>query len=129
MRTLVLLPGGNVLVGGSFTQYNGVARGRVVRLLPTGAVDTGFATGAGANNAVTALATTTGGQVLAVGNLTQYDSGSARTGLVRLTAAGAEDAAFTPPLLETRGASARPRSWPAASCWCRAISRLSMARP
>jgi len=103
VRALVLLPSGNILVGGPFTQYNGVARGRVVRLLPTGAVDAGFATGAGANNPVTALATTASGQVLAVGNFTQYDGGSARTGLVRLTAAGAEDAAFNSPMLETRG--------------------------
>jgi len=103
IRTIAILPNGNILVGGVFTQYNGVARGRLVQLLPTGAVDTGFATGAGANNVVTGLAATASGQVLAVGNFTQYDAGGTRTGLVRLTSAGAEDGTFSPPVFDTRG--------------------------
>lgn len=107
VRALTLLPSGSVLVGGAFTQYNGVARGRVVRLSPTGAVDTGFATGSGANDAVIALTTTASGQALAVGYFTQYNGGSARTGLVRLTTAGAEDGTFSTPVLESRGIISR----------------------
>jgi len=102
VRSLVLLGNGNILLGGSFQQYNGVARGRVARLLPDGTLDAGFAAGStGANNTVLALAELPGGQVLAGGFLTDFD-GTAKTGLARLTVAGADDAAFAP-LVERRG--------------------------
>jgi uncharacterized delta-60 repeat protein len=95
VQSLALLANGNVLLGGSFVQFNGVARGRVARLLPNGTLDSSYATGAGANSAVAALVVLPGGQVLAIGPLTQYD-GAAKTGATLLTAAGANDAAFAP---------------------------------
>ncbi|MGY3091033.1 putative delta-60 repeat protein [Hymenobacter sp. UYAg731] len=101
VQSLVLLSNGNVLIGGSFVQFNGVARGRVARLLPGGTLDTSYAAGTGANNIVTALALLPSGQVLAVGSLTQYD-GVNKTGAARLTAAGADDATFAV-LYERRG--------------------------
>ena len=101
VQSLVLLSNGNILVGGTFLQYNGVARGRVARLLPNGTLDTSFAAGTGANNMVTALALLPSGQVLAAGYLTQYN-GANKTGLALLTTTGADDATFAP-LFEVRG--------------------------
>lgn len=101
VQSLLLLPNGNVLVGGTFVQFNGVARGRVARLLPGGALDTNYAAGTGANNTVVRLALLPSGQVLAVGFLTQYD-GANKTGIVLLTTAGTDDASFAA-LFERRG--------------------------
>ncbi|WP_201985836.1 T9SS type A sorting domain-containing protein [Hymenobacter rubidus] len=41
-QPVVVEPGGNILVGTNATAYNGQAVGRVVRLLPSGSLDTGF---------------------------------------------------------------------------------------
>ena len=101
VQSLVLLPNGNVLVGGTFVQFSGVARGRVARLLPGGTLDTGYAAGTGANNTVVNLALLSSGQVLAVGFLSQYD-GANKTGIALLNTAGAGDATFAP-AIETRG--------------------------
>ena len=101
VQSLVLLPNGNVLIGGTFVQFNGVARGRVARLLPGGTLDASYAAGTGANNTVVTLAPLPNGQVLAVGLLTQYD-GVNKTGAALLTAAGTIDATFAP-VFERRG--------------------------
>lgn len=103
VRSLVLLSDGNIVLGGVFMQYNGVARGRVARLLPNGTLDASFAAGTGANNSVFALAALANGQVLIGGSQTQYDGGGIKTGLVRLTSAGTDDATYAPPVLEGRG--------------------------
>ncbi len=101
IQSLVLLPNGSIVVAGNFAQFNGVARNRVARLLPNGTLDAAFATGAGANNTVTALGALPSGQVLAVGNLTQYD-GVAKTGVALLSATGADDPSFAT-LVEGKG--------------------------
>ncbi|MFC6223702.1 T9SS type A sorting domain-containing protein [Hymenobacter artigasi] len=101
VQSLVLLPNGNVLIGGTFVQFNGVARGRVARLLPGGTLDASYAAGTGANNTVVTLAPLPNGQVLAVGLLTQYD-GVNKTGAALLTTAGTIDATFAP-VFERRG--------------------------
>ena len=96
--SILLQPGGNIIIGGTFTQYNNVARGRVARLTATGNVDAGYAAGTGASNGtvgtVYALGLTPGGQVLAVGGFLQYDA-TAVGGVVRLSATGGLDGTFT----------------------------------
>lgn len=103
--SILLPPGGNIVIGGTFTQYNNVARGRVARLTATGNVDAGYAAGAGASNGTTgvvyALGLTPGGQVLAVGNFLQYDA-AAVGGVVRLSATGGPDGTFAAQV-EARG--------------------------
>ncbi|PJJ52837.1 T9SS type A sorting domain-containing protein [Hymenobacter chitinivorans] len=102
VRALYLEPSGSILITGSFTQVNGVSRGRVARLTATGSLDAGFATGAGVNNATNALAVLPTGQVLLAGGFTQYD-GANYSGLVRLNmATGQAEAAFAP-TIEARG--------------------------
>src|SRR5437867_4031822 len=41
IRTLLVLDDGSILVGGQFTNYNGIARSRIARLQADGAVDPG----------------------------------------------------------------------------------------
>ena len=106
--SLLLQSNGSMVVGGTFIQFNGQARNRMARVSDTGVLDATFATGAGAAGATATSAASIGslaqeanGQVLAAGSFTQFD-GQARTGLVRLTAAGAVEPAFFP-FSEARG--------------------------
>jgi len=96
---------GAVLLVGSFTQYNGVPRGRLARISADGVLDASFAPDAGANNSVLAVAETSAGQLLIGGGFTQYN-GLDQPGLVRLSANGAFDGSFSP-MLEVRGTIAR----------------------
>ncbi len=86
---------GNLVVGGNFTSYNGVAVGRIARVSPAGVLDTSFntAVGAGFNSAVYGLAIQPDGSILASGNFTNY-KGQSAIRLARLSAAGALDTAF-----------------------------------
>ncbi|MDA3873650.1 MAG: hypothetical protein PF795_06790, partial [Kiritimatiellae bacterium] len=92
VTALALQTDGKLLVGGMFTEYNGVTCNGVARLNPDGSLDTGFATqtGTGANGLVRCLAIEAGGGILAGGDFTDFD-GTTTEGLVRLTSAGAVD--------------------------------------
>lgn len=92
---------GGILVGGSFTQYNGVPRSRVARLDASGALDPTFGAGVGPNTAINDLALTPAGQVLVGGGFVQYD-GQPYGGVVRLNAAGLAEPGFAP-VIEARG--------------------------
>ncbi|MBK9538387.1 MAG: delta-60 repeat domain-containing protein [Flavobacteriales bacterium] len=65
---IAVQPTGRVLIGGSFTNVNGVARARIARLLPTGALDPTFDPGTGAARSVDALALLPGGDVIVGGS-------------------------------------------------------------
>ncbi len=86
-QALVLQPDGKVLVGGTFTDYNGATANRIVRLNTDGSRDATFATGTGFSSGVFALALQPNGQVLAGGNFTTYN-GTPATRLIRLNADG-----------------------------------------
>lgn len=87
---------GKVLIGGDFSSFNGVARGRIARLHPDGSLDTSFAIGSGANGTVYAILPQPDGRILVGGAFTSYD-GSAAEYLVRLNADGSRDTGFTGP--------------------------------
>jgi len=60
----LLQPDGKILVAGSFTQCNGTAVGRLVRLNPDGSRDTSFIVTPGAtNNIIYAMALQTDGSI------------------------------------------------------------------
>ena len=62
------------MVGGQFTQANGVTRNNLTRLLPTGAMDPTINFGAGANGAVNAVVVQPADAMLVIGGaLTQYN--------------------------------------------------------
>ncbi|UOQ74543.1 T9SS type A sorting domain-containing protein [Hymenobacter cellulosilyticus] len=91
---------GSVLVGGRFTSYNGVARGGVAHVSSAGVLDAAFAAGAGigtvtGSGAVYGTADLSADQVLVGGAFLSYD-GVSRTGLARLSSAGALDATYNP---------------------------------
>jgi len=75
---------GKILIGGSFTSYNGTSRGHLARLNADGSLDTGFlATGAGANSLVDSLVEQGDGRFLIGGSFTDYSS-TARGDIARI---------------------------------------------
>jgi len=90
---LAYQPDGKLLVGGSFTKYNGQTCNRVARLNPDGSLDATFDVGMGPDDSVRALALQDDGRVV-IGGLFKSVAGVARGNLARLTSAGALDAGF-----------------------------------
>jgi uncharacterized delta-60 repeat protein len=95
VRALVIQPDGKVLIGGQFTQVNGVDRNHIARLNSNGSLDAGFDPGTGANGWVYGVALQSNGKVLIGGNFTQVN-GVGRYCVARLNANGALDTGFDP---------------------------------
>jgi uncharacterized delta-60 repeat protein len=85
---------GKAIIGGAFTNYNGVAVGRVARLNVDGSLDASF-TGAGANDTVFAVAVQLDGKILIGGAFTNVN-GVALNHVARLNSDGSLDTGFTP---------------------------------
>ena len=90
VRALAIQVDGRILLGGAFTSVNGTALNRIARLNSNGSVDTGFTPGAGANDAVYAIAVQLDGKILLGGEFTQA-SGVTRSRITRLKPDGTVD--------------------------------------
>ncbi|MFM8363476.1 MAG: delta-60 repeat domain-containing protein, partial [Haliscomenobacter sp.] len=73
VSTLAVQSDGKILIGGSFSSYNGTARNRVARLNADGSLDTGFNPGTGANNTVSTFAVQSDGKILIGGSFSSYN--------------------------------------------------------
>ena len=92
---IALQADGKILIGGEFTNVNGIAATRVARLLPSGALDPGFATNSGSHyQRVRALAVQADGKILIAGE---------NRGPTRLNADGSVDSSFSEVILATFG--------------------------
>jgi uncharacterized delta-60 repeat protein len=85
VHALALQSDGKVLIGGTFTSYNGTPRNRIARLNADGSLDASFNPGTGANSSVYALALQPDGKLLIGGAFTAY-AFTPRTRLARLHA-------------------------------------------
>jgi uncharacterized delta-60 repeat protein len=100
---MVQLPDGKIVIGGTFTQINGVLRHSIVRLNADASLDLSFDPGIGPSYpdyAVHALAVQPDGKLLVAGDYGHW-SGQFRYSLVRLNHDGSLDPTFTP--LERNG--------------------------
>ncbi|MBU1877335.1 MAG: putative Ig domain-containing protein, partial [Chloroflexi bacterium] len=95
VNAVALQADGKVLVGGAFATMDGVARNRIARLDTTGALDTAFDPGAGADDTVWTLAVQADGKVLIGGEFTTVD-GTGRNRVARLNGDGTLDVGFDP---------------------------------
>lgn len=96
VQTVVLQPDGRLVVGGDFTLFNNVARGRLARVLTDGSLDTSFLlTGSGANAAVLTLSLQPDGRFIVGGSFTNLNSTN-RSRIARLNSDGAIDSSFNP---------------------------------
>src|SRR5205823_1198028 len=85
---------GKILIGGLFTQVNGVGRPNVARLNSDGTLDTGFLDGeSGADQPVRVLAVQSNNKVVLAGSFTQVN-GVARNKIARLNIDGTLDTGF-----------------------------------
>ncbi|MBU6123169.1 delta-60 repeat domain-containing protein [Hymenobacter sp. PAMC29290] len=89
---MVRQPDGKLVLGGNTVASSTNGSSLVVRLLPTGALDPSF-TRVAASGVVFGLGLRADGSILVTGGLNSF-GGLSSTGLVRLTSAGAVDAAF-----------------------------------
>jgi len=102
VQALALQPDGKVVVGGTFTTFNGTTSpAQLARLTATGSLDTGFLVGTGVpptqapNYGVMSLALQPDGKILAGGSFTIYNGNAAAPDdLIRLNPDGTLDPAF-----------------------------------
>ncbi len=87
---------GRVYVGGDFNNYQGVARGKIVRLNPDGSVDETFNPGTGFDMGVRALvlALDGSGDLYVGGDFTTYQGVGGKNRILRLNSDGSEDTGF-----------------------------------
>ncbi|MBN2146903.1 MAG: putative Ig domain-containing protein [Anaerolineales bacterium] len=90
-----LLADGKILIAGDFANVSSTSRGSVARLTSSGALDTTFDPGSGANAIVHALAVQEDGKVIVAGDFTTMD-GVARARIARLNDDGSLDTTFDP---------------------------------
>lgn len=93
VKAIAIQPDGKILLGGSFTSFNGTITNRIVRLNPDGSPDNTFNSGNGGNGNIIAFALQNDGRILAAGNYTTYNNVVVNR-LVRLLPNGSIDNTF-----------------------------------
>ncbi len=94
VHALEILSNGKVLVGGTFTQYNGTSVNRIIRLNPNGTIDPTFnSNGSGFGNAVYEIKEQSDGKILVGGHFTSYN-GISQNRITRLNVDGTIDETF-----------------------------------
>jgi uncharacterized repeat protein (TIGR01451 family)/uncharacterized delta-60 repeat protein len=93
VRAIALQSDEHILIGGLFTNVNGVARSRIARLNPNGTTDTSFTPGVGANDAVFAIALQADNKILLGGQFNSAN-GVTRHRITRLNTDGTVDPAI-----------------------------------
>jgi len=90
VRAITLQLNGGILIGGLFTNVNGVALNHIARLNSNGSVDASFQPGVGANDAVFSIALQTDSRIVLGGEFTRC-SGVTRSRITRLNPDGTVD--------------------------------------
>ena len=95
VNVVALLPDDKFMVGGDFTQVNGLFRDRLARLNADGTIDSSFALGQGVNDSVRAIAIQPDGRAILTGFFTSVN-GENRNRIARLNYDGSLDGTFNP---------------------------------
>lgn len=90
-----ILIDGKILIGGSFTLFNGVQINRFARLNTDGSFDNSFAVGNGFNSDVNTIALLPNNKILVGGRFSAYN-GTGRNGIALLNSDGSLDTSFIP---------------------------------
>jgi len=90
---LAVQPDGKILVGGTFSSYNGTAVKNIVRLNPNGTIDNTFNSGSGFDLGVYKIVLQPDDKILVGGYFTKYN-GNTQNNIVRLNANGTVDPTF-----------------------------------
>ncbi len=96
VKALAIQSDGKILIGGSFSSYNGTSREKIVRVNADGSIDTTFDPGSGAQDwPVNSIAIQSDGKIMIAGQFS-YFNGTVRERMARLNANGSLDMSFTP---------------------------------
>jgi len=93
VRSLLIQPDGKIIIGGSFTSYNGTAINHLVRINADGSIDPGFSTGTGPNQGVYCLGLQNDGKIVVGGLFLSFNSVT-KNRIARVHANGSLDATF-----------------------------------
>jgi uncharacterized delta-60 repeat protein len=93
VKTITTQIDGKILIGGSFTNYNGFTANKIIRINNDGSVDNTFITGIGLNDMVSSIALQTDGKILIAGHFTNYNNNNVNR-IVRLNSDGSLDTTF-----------------------------------
>jgi uncharacterized delta-60 repeat protein len=93
VNSITVQSDGKILVGGYFTNYNGVTQNFIARLNSDGSLDFGFNTGGGFNNAARSIVLQEDGKIVVVGYFISYNGGS-QNYIARLNPDGTLDTSF-----------------------------------
>lgn len=93
IEVLLRQPDGKIIIGGRFSEFNGVSRNGIARLNADGTLDESFNPGTGTDGIVYALAVQADGKILVGGEFTLFN-GLTATKLMRLNADGTIDNSF-----------------------------------
>lgn len=94
VKIIKMQPDGKVLVGGTFTTFNGTTANSLIRLNNNGSIDNSFSIGTGFNEYVQTIAIQLDGKILVSGNFTQFN-GQTQNYCIRLNADGSKDTSFS----------------------------------
>ncbi len=77
IRAMYLQSDGKIILGGEFTDYNGIAANRIIRLNSDGSIDSGFLSGTGFNNGtVNVIKADLSGNIMLGGSFTDLYNGT-----------------------------------------------------
>lgn len=93
VNAIAIQSDGKIVIAGSFTSYNGVARSRLARLNINGSIDTSFNIGSGPSGSVNAMAIQTDGKVVIGGSFQDY-AYTGRYRVARVNTNGSLDLTF-----------------------------------
>ncbi len=94
IHATLIQPDGKLLIGGSFSSYDGTSRNNIARLHADGSLDTSFDPGTGANNPVYSISIQVDGKILIGGSFWSYN-GTTCNRIARLNMDGTLDPDFT----------------------------------
>lgn len=111
IETVALQSNGRILIGGAFTNVNGVVRSGIARLNADGTLDTSFNPGSGLDGPVKTIRVQADNRILLGGHFFNFNK-IIRQGIARLLTDGSLDTSFDPGT-GAEAPSAVASSWPA----------------
>jgi len=93
IKSIIQQPDLKIIVGGYFSNFNGISKNNLARLNTDGTIDNSFTTGTGPNNTVYDLALQFNGMLLIGGEFTSYN-GTNKNSVIRVNTNGTLDNTF-----------------------------------
>jgi uncharacterized delta-60 repeat protein len=93
INSTVIQADGKIIIGGDFTNYQGVSANRIIRINSDGSKDDSFIVGTAFNNTIYSIALQSDGKIIISGDFTSYQ-GITTNRIIRLNSDGSKDTSF-----------------------------------